>query len=111
MHCFPGGAIQQGETEPQALQRELVEELALAVDPLRRLWRSVAPWNVELAWWQVRLDDPGAMRPNPAEVEAAVWLSVPEMLELPSLLESNRQFLAAWGKGEFVLEGLSPRNR
>jgi len=56
MHCFPGGAIDSGETEIEAVRREMLEELSLAGEPQRLLWRSVTPWNVELAWWLVEID-------------------------------------------------------
>lgn len=103
-YCFPGGAIECGESEEQALVRELQEELSVEVVPVRRLWQSVTPWQVELAWWSAELA-PGALpRPAPAEVESFHWYTLDEMAALPDLLESNRQFLAAISRGEIVLE-------
>ena len=54
MHCFPGGTIEPGESEADAVRREMREELRLVGQPRRLLWRSVTPWNVELAWWLSR---------------------------------------------------------
>ena len=49
--CFPGGGIEAGESEEQALVREFQEELGAAIRPLRCVWRSTTRWHVELAWW------------------------------------------------------------
>ena len=103
-YCFPGGAIEGDETEELALTREMREELAVNVEPQRRVWRSVTPWQVQLAWWLATLHDNAVLHPNPAEVESAHWFTAGEMLALPELLESNRHFLAALASGEIVVE-------
>jgi len=103
-YCFPGGGIEKGESEPQALIREIREELAAAILPIRRLWQSVTPWGVGLAWWLSDLPPGEEPIPNPAEVESVGWYSPEEMAALPGLLESNRAFLEALAAGEFDLE-------
>jgi 8-oxo-dGTP diphosphatase len=103
MICFPGGGIEGVETEVDALIRELGEELALVVEPVRRLWASVTPWGVELAWWHCHLASDASPAVNPAEVEAFYWYTPHEMRELPDLLESNQQFLAALACGQIAL--------
>ncbi len=102
--CFPGGAIEPGETEVQALVREFREELDAAIQPIARVWQSVTPWQVELAWWHGRLEPEGELTPNPAEVESIHWLTPREMLAQSQLLESNRQFLAELAAGRIELE-------
>ena len=102
MHCFPGGAIEPGESEQEALGRELVEELALAARPLKRIWQGVTPWNVELAWWLAEIDPAATPQANPLEVESFHWLSAEEIRLLPQLLASNLEFLDAWERGEIA---------
>jgi 8-oxo-dGTP diphosphatase len=102
MHCFPGGAIEVGETEIEAVCREMLEELALTVEPQRLLWRSTTPWNVELAWWLVEIDAAADPQPNPLEVESFHWLTPAEIRCLPQLLPSNLEFLEAWEIGQFT---------
>jgi 8-oxo-dGTP diphosphatase len=102
--CFPGGGVEPGESETDALVREIDEELGSAVLPVRRLWQSVTAWDVELSWWLARIDAETALAPNPAEVEAILWLAPEELLEHPKLLSSNREFLRAVLRGEIQLE-------
>jgi 8-oxo-dGTP diphosphatase len=102
--CFPGGRREPGESEAEALVREFQEELGAAARPVRRLWQSVTPWGVSLAWWLTSLDPDTPLSPFADEVEAALWLTVPELRASPDLLESNLLFLDAHAAGAFCLE-------
>lgn len=101
--CFPGGAIETGESERQALVREFREELGAEIGPVARVWRSTTPWHVELAWWLASLPAEVNLTLNPAEVASLHWLSPAEMLAQERLLESNRQFLAELAAGRIDL--------
>ena len=101
--CFPGGAIEGEETEEEALVRELQEELGVNVRPIRKIWQSVTPWNVELFWWLADFDAAADLQPNPLEVAGATWLTPDEMLALSGLLESNRSFLSMLADGTIEL--------
>jgi 8-oxo-dGTP diphosphatase len=101
--CFPGGGIEAGETEEQALVREFAEELNAVVRPVRRLWQSLTITNVQLAWWLADLADDQLLTPNALEVESIHWLSREEALGLEHLLASNRDFYSALASGEIAL--------
>ena len=99
MYCFPGGGIEPGETEAEALVRELREELAVAGRPVRRVWECITAWQVHLAWWLAEVDASERIVPQPAEVESHHWLTAVEIRRLPQLLASNLEFLEAWDHG------------
>jgi 8-oxo-dGTP diphosphatase len=102
-YCFPGGAVEGEETEEQALVREIQEELGTCVRPLRPIWRSVTPWNVRLTWWSAEAAAGCTWMPNPAEVESIHWLTPAEIGLLPSLLQSNHEFLRELAAGSISL--------
>jgi mutator protein MutT len=103
-YCFPGGAIEAGEDEEQALRREMREELGCEIRPLRRVWHSVTAWRVALAWWLVELPPEARLVPNPHEVASVHWLTTDEMRATAELLSSNLEFLDAWQQGRFSLD-------
>ena len=103
MYCFPGGGIEDGETEQSAVVREVYEEVGVQIRPLRRLWECVTAWKVHLAWWLAEMDPAAVTMPNPREVESIHWFTPGEMAGLSELLESNREFLEMIRRGEICL--------
>lgn len=93
--CFPGGAIEPGESIEAALVREIREELGVAIEPRRELWRWKRPdGSLLLYWWLAELaTEAGAIVPDPAEVAEVRWVSPEEFACLEPVLESNLQFL------------------
>lgn len=101
--CFPGGHVEAGEAEHEAVVRECREELAAVVVPGACVWRSVTSWGTALGWWTVELADASALVPHPVEVDEILWLSLDEMLAEPTLLAGNREFLEAVAAGRVRL--------
>lgn len=97
--CFPGGHIEPGEAEHEAVIRECREELAAVVEPRDCVWRSVTNWGTALAWWTVEMTTESELVPHPVEVAEILWLSAEEMIGEPTLLEGNREFLQAVTRG------------
>jgi 8-oxo-dGTP diphosphatase len=95
--CFPGGAIESGETPQQAVVREMQEEVGLAVRPLRVAgYCQIEARPGRLQWWLVEPATPGCydLHPNPSEVAEARWLTPEEIRDLPGLLGSNKAILS-----------------
>jgi 8-oxo-dGTP diphosphatase len=102
-YCFPGGGIEEGETEEAAVVREVHEEVGIQVRPLRRLWECVTAWKVHLAWWLAEMDAEAVAVANPREVESIHWFTPVEMASQAELLDSNHEFLDLIARGDISL--------
>ena len=102
-YCFPGGGIEADESEEEALVREFQEEVGMAMRPIRRLWRCVTPWKVQLAWWLGEVAPGETPVANPREVESVHWLTPVELAAMPDLLLTNREFLALVARRQIEL--------
>ena len=49
--CFVGGAIEPGETQPQAVVREFAEEVGGRAQPLRKIWEYTRPDGKLVLHW------------------------------------------------------------
>jgi 8-oxo-dGTP pyrophosphatase MutT (NUDIX family) len=101
--CLPGGGIESGESEAEALVREMQEELAIAVEPLRRCWHSVTPLGTHLAWWLADLAHDVVPVANPHEVAEVHWMTRDEIRSAVDMLPSLPMFIDAWERGEVDL--------
>jgi (d)CTP diphosphatase len=103
--CLPGGGIERGESESEALVREMQEELAIEVRPVRLCWRSVTPWGTNLAWWLAHLDPRITPIANPEEVAEVHWMTKQEIRTARDMLPSLPTFVDAWERGEIDFGG------
>jgi len=98
--CLPGGGIEIGESESEALVREMQEELTIDVKPIRLCWRSVTPWGTNLAWWLAQLDHDVTPVANPDEVAEVHWMTRDEIRTARDMLPSLPIFVDAWERGD-----------
>lgn len=90
--CFVGGGIHASESAPDAAAREFQEEVGGRVQPVRALWQCRVRPGLQLTWWLADLVDP-QLEANPAEVAEIRWCTAAQILSLPNLLATNREFV------------------
>jgi 8-oxo-dGTP pyrophosphatase MutT (NUDIX family) len=93
--CFPGGAVEVGESLRDAAVRELREELALDIQPIRRVWRHDFDDQPLTLWGWLAEMDGRTPRPDPDEVDEVLWLTDRQLDEHPDVLPYTDLFHAA----------------
>jgi 8-oxo-dGTP diphosphatase len=90
--CPPSGRVEPGETQEQAVVREVAEELGLMAKPVAKVWECPTDdGDFTLHWWLAEVDG-YELRPDAGEVEEARWVTPDEFLELTPTFQGDRRF-------------------
>jgi 8-oxo-dGTP diphosphatase len=79
---FPGGRVEEGETEEQALQREVMGRIGVAVQVVEKVGEhhhEYAHYDVYMMMYQCAIADDA--QPYPATVNDLRWVSSREFLD------------------------------
>ena len=100
---FPGGKVEPGESLPACLRRELHEELGIEADVGAQLWRAVHryPGGPDVAVTFFRVVAYRGSLGN-QHFAALQWVTLADLAIL-DVLDADRAFVAALGRGEVSL--------
>jgi mutator protein MutT len=95
--CFPGGTIEDGESQPVALVREMQEEVHLTVEPGELLMTQTKhEGRLVLYCWSARIIS-GEPKANPIEVADLAWLTPAEIRGKAGVLPGTTDILDCIG--------------
>lgn len=88
------GRLEPGETQQDAVVREVAEEVGLLVRPVRKVWEcDTHDGAYRLYWWLVEEPDPSAGPTlDPTEVAEVRWLTVSEFATMTPTFADDQWF-------------------
>ena len=93
--CFPGGWIEAGESQAEAVVREMREELNVDVVPVCCVWQHLFGTPPRTLWgWLAELTS-ATPSPNLTEVHEILWLTPDEAVKHSDVLPYTDAFLEA----------------
>ena len=93
--CFPGGGIEENESQFDAVIREMREELDAIVRPVACVWSHCYEERAVKLWgWLAELQ-PNTLVANPEEVAEILWLADDEAIGHPDALPKTADFLVS----------------
>ena len=94
--CPITGAVEQGETQAQAVIREAQEEMGLIVEPVKKVWECYTQDREYLLhWWYAELLDDN-IKINKSEVKDYRWLDFGEMQKIEKMFSADLHFFKEW---------------
>ncbi|MDO5310263.1 MAG: NUDIX domain-containing protein [Planctomycetia bacterium] len=91
--CFPGGGVEPHETLEEAVCREFMEEVGIAINVSALITTSFTPSGRTLNWFFAETCEPNpeiVPTIQPQEVASYQWTPLPELIADPSFLANNR---------------------
>lgn len=86
------GEVEGGESQEAAVAREAMEEVGLAVRPIRKVWENISTRGTFILHWWLAEYVGGGLTLNLAEVSDARWLTADEICRMDGTFEGDREF-------------------
>jgi 8-oxo-dGTP diphosphatase len=96
--CPITGAVEDGETQEEAVIREAKEEMGIVVRPIKKIWECfTADKKYRLHWWWVKLLN-DKIRVCPDEVKDFRWLTLAQMQKIDKMFADDLLFFKSIGQ-------------